>query len=57
MIFGVTYYLELYNAIIVYCATFIYFILFYQPCSNRLFEHYRTLASLLDKQNIDSKKI
>ena len=45
MIFSVTYYLELCNAIIVYYASRF----FYQPWSNWLFGHCRTLTCLLGK--------
>ena len=42
MIFSVTYYLELWNAIIVYCASQF----FYQPWSNWFFGQYRIVTSL-----------
>jgi hypothetical protein len=45
MIFNITYYLKLYNVISIYCTSRIY-----QQILNWLFEHYRTLTTLLDKK-------
>jgi hypothetical protein len=55
MISSVTYYLELLNAIIFFTVHFI----FYQPWSNWLFGHNRTLTSSLGrrKKYIESIKI
>ena len=46
MIFSVTYYLELHNDVIVYCAYH-----FDLSWSNWLFGHYRTLTSLLGRKS------
>ena len=45
MIFSVTYYSELYNAISTYYTSRVY-----QQLLNWLFEHYRTLTTLLGKK-------
>ena len=51
MIFSVIYYLELRNAIFIYCISHIY-----QQMWNWQFEHYKRLTTLLDKKNINSKR-